>query len=63
MRRTFDELWIIDLEGDSRGARSTENVFDIRTPVAIAVGVRYGKPNRDQTADVHYARITGTREE
>jgi len=63
MRRTFDELWILDLEGDSRGTRATENVFDIRTPVAIAVGVRYGKPNREQPADVHYARVTGTREE
>jgi hypothetical protein len=63
MRRTFDELWILDLEGDSRGTRTTENVFDIRTPVAIAVGVRYGEPNRDQAADIHYARVAGTRED
>ena len=32
MREVFDELWIIDLEGDSLGARKTENVFAIRTP-------------------------------
>lgn len=63
MRRTFDELWILDLEGDSRGTRKTENVFDIQTPVAIAVGVRYGNPNRDQPATVHYARVRGTRAE
>ena len=31
MRQVFDELWIIDLEGDSIGARKTENVFAIRT--------------------------------
>ena len=44
MREVFDELWIIDLEGDSLGARKTENVFAIRTPVAIAIGVRNGPP-------------------
>ena len=32
MREVFDELWIIDLEGDSLGARKTDNVFAIRTP-------------------------------
>jgi hypothetical protein len=63
MRRTFDELWIIDLGGDNLGARKTENVFAIRTPVAIAIGVRYGKPNPDALAAVHYARIDGTRED
>ena len=44
MREVFDELWIIDLEGDSNGARKTENVFAIRTPVTIAIGVRSGPP-------------------
>jgi predicted helicase len=61
MRRTFDDLWVLDLEGGSLGTRATENVFDIRTPVTIAVGIRYHKPNRDQPANVHYARVTGTR--
>ncbi|CAN5474945.1 DNA methyltransferase [soil metagenome] len=63
MRRTFDDLWILDLEGGSLGARKTENVFDIRTPVAIAVGIRSGSPNRDQPADVHYAKFAGNRAE
>jgi len=63
MRRTFDELWIVDLEGDNLGARKTENVFAIQTPVAIAVGVRFGKPKPDVPAAVHYARIEGTRAE
>ena len=40
MRRTFDELWIIDLGGDNLGTRKTPNVFNIQTPVAIAIGVR-----------------------
>ena len=39
MRQVFDELWIIDLEGGNLGARKTENVFAIQTPVAIAIGV------------------------
>ncbi len=60
MRRTFDELWIIDLEGDSLGARKTENVFAIRTPVAIAVGVRHGPPAPDQPAAARYVRLSGT---
>ena len=38
MRRTFDELWIIDLGGDNLGTRKTPNVFNIQTPVAIAIG-------------------------
>lgn len=61
MRRTFDDLWIIDLEGDNHGTRKTENVFDIQIPVAIAVGVRYGASNRNQPAAVYYAKITGSR--
>ena len=63
MRRTFDELWIIDLEGDSLGARKTENVFAIRTPVAIAVGVRHARPQPDQPATVRYVRLTGSADE
>jgi hypothetical protein len=63
MRRTFDELWILDLEGDNLGARKTENVFNIQTPVAIATGVRYAEPKPDKLAHVHYAKIEGTRAE
>lgn len=61
MRRTFDELWIIDLEGEGRGTRTSENVFVIRAPVAIAIGIRTGAPNRDDPATVRYARIRGSR--
>ena len=57
MRQTFDDLWIIDLGGDNLGARKTPNVFSIRSPVAIAVGVRGRKPNPDVPATVRYARI------
>ena len=63
MREVFDELWIIDLEGDGLGARKTENVFAIRTPVAIAIGVRQGTPKSDQPAIVWKTRLTGSTQE
>ena len=63
MRQTFDELWIIDLEGDNLGARKTENVFAIQTPVAVAVGVRYGEPQPETPAAVCYTRLSGTEKE
>ncbi len=63
MRMLFDELWLIDLEGSSLGARKTENVFNIQTPVVIAVGVRYGQPQPETPAAVHYSRITGSRDD
>ncbi len=63
MREAFDELWILDLEGDNLGARKTENVFAIQTPVCIATGIRYAAKKKHALANVHYARITGTREE
>ena len=63
MRETFDELWLIDLEGDNLGARKTENVFAIQTPVAIAVGVRYGDPQAETPAAVYYTRLSGTEKE
>ncbi len=63
MRRVCDEIWIIDLGGEGRGARKSDNVFAIRTPVAIAIAACYGQPNRDKPAAVHYTSLEGTREE
>jgi hypothetical protein len=40
MRRLCDEIWIVDLGGEGRGTRRSENVFAIQTPVAIAVATR-----------------------
>lgn len=61
MRRICDEIWIIDLGGEGRGTRQEENVFAIRTPVAIAVCARYGHADRDAPARLHYTRIAGDR--
>jgi hypothetical protein len=55
------ELWVVDLEGDHLAARKTDNVFPIRTPVAIALGVRYADDRREPAALVHYTRLSGDR--
>ena len=62
MRRLCDEIWILDLGGEGRGPRKSDNVFAIQTPVAIAVAVRTGKAKKDRPAAVRYSRIEGTRE-
>lgn len=62
MRHICDEIWILDLGGEGRGTRKTENVFAIQTPVAIAVAIRAGKVKKSRPATVHYARIEGIRE-
>ena len=61
MRETFDELWILDLGGEGRGARRSENVFAIQTPVAIAVGVRSRPADASAPATVRYSRVDGPR--
>ena len=63
IRRLCDEVWILDLGGEGRGTRKSDNVFAIQTPVAIAVAVRAGKAKKDKPAKVHYTRIEGTRDE
>ena len=63
MREVFDEVWIIDLEGDNIGARKSQNVFAIRTPVAIAVGVRNGPPQPNTPAKVWKTRLSGSEQE
>lgn len=57
MRRTFDEIWIIDLGGDNLGARKTPNVFKIQTPVAIAIGVRGKQARTDIPARSWYVKV------
>ena len=60
LREQCDELTVLDLAGDGRaGAPDDENVFDIRTPVSIAIAVRTGTP--ETTTAVNYARIEGPR--
>ena len=62
MRRVCDEIWILDLGGEGHAPPHDENVFDIRTPVAIAVAVRVRRGGGKRPAAVWYARIGGTRD-
>lgn len=59
--KTANDIWILDLGGEGRGARKEENVFDIQSPVAIVTLVKSGKASR--AAKVYYRRIRGTRQE
>lgn len=66
LRDVFDDFYIIDLGGEGRGANIEENVFDIRTPVTIGIGVRRsGKRDSSlsRNTSVYYARVRGTRSE
>ena len=62
LRDAFDEVWIVDLGGDSRGARKEENIFDIQTPVAIAIGISR-RNERAGECKVRYLRAWGNRSE
>jgi len=63
IRRVCDSLWILDLGGEGRGTRKSDNVFAIQTPVAIAVAFRSKKTKKDEPAQIYYLRIDGTRKE
>ena len=62
LRNAFEEIWIVDLGGDSRGARKEENIFDIQTPVAIAIGISRRNEWTNE-CKIHYLRIWGSRSE
>lgn len=61
MRRICEEIWILDLGGEGRGTRKSDNVFAIQTPVAIAIALRSKKAKLDRPARVRYARLEGDR--
>ena len=63
MRRDAERVFILDLEGDSIGARKNENVFNITIGVCIGSLVRVGSSDRNGFAQSNYRRVTGTREE
>jgi len=62
LRENCDDIWIINLGGQGRGAVVEENIFEIKTPVAICMAVRK-KGERAGQAQVHYTRFRGSRQE
>lgn len=63
MRRLADDIYVLDLEGDQKGARKTENVFNILIPVAVGTLVRTQPLRPPGPGDAWYRRVIGTRPE
>lgn len=56
-----DEIWVVDLGGEGRGAVVEENVFAIQSPVAIVTMYRRpGSRSRRGSAKAYYRRVHGT---
>jgi type I restriction-modification system DNA methylase subunit len=62
-REVADEITVVDLHGDNKGAHKDQNIFDIESPVAIVTLVRHGNGDRTKPAPVRYATYRGTRAE
>ncbi|MBD3351179.1 MAG: N-6 DNA methylase [Candidatus Lokiarchaeota archaeon] len=70
LRKTFDEIWIVDLNGDirkpvpknlkKRGITQDENIFDITSGIAISFFIRY-KDHSDSHCKIYYASFWGTK--
>ena len=66
--RVFDEIYVVNLHGNSRLKEKTpegwkdENVFDIQAGVSITILVKH-KESKPATARVHYAELYGSRKE
>lgn len=63
VREVCDEVWIVDLGGDNRGARPEENVFAIESAVAIVILIRRDTSDGETPATIRYRRIQGSRSE
>lgn len=63
MRRDAGEIFVMDLEGDQKGARKSENVFNILIPVAIGTLRSATTSSRTDVATAMYWRVEGSRAE
>jgi hypothetical protein len=63
LRAHATEFWVTDLGGDNRGARTSENVFEIETGVAIGICIKAPRATGDQRCRIYYAEISGTAEQ
>lgn len=70
LRKTFDKIYVVDLHGNSNKKETTteggkdENVFDIKTGVAIILGVKNKSENKNKKqADVFVCDIQGLRKD
>ena len=61
-RKFATKIFVVDLGGDQSGARPDENIFPIKTPVAIVLLVRLPHPSMTES-EVNYSQVVGNREE
>lgn len=62
-REVADEIIVLDLHGDNKGALKDENIFDIESPVAVVTLIRRGRFDQSKPATVRYESLRGTRAE
>lgn len=63
VRRTADEVWIIDLSPEDHQPDIQYRVFPgNQNPVCICVLVRRGNPSPQRSADIHHVAVPGLRE-
>ena len=68
LMQVFDEIYILDLHGNSRkqeiapDGSKDENVFDIMQGVSINIFVKTGRKERGELAKVYHQNLYGTRE-
>jgi hypothetical protein len=62
-RQRADEILVVDLGGDNIGAVKEENIFPIKTPVAVVLLVRKTGGSSTSLASVRLAKISGTKKQ
>jgi hypothetical protein len=64
LRRAADEGWIIDVSPEKFRPEVNTRVFPgVQHKLCISVFARYGAPDPDTPARIHYASVTGDRED
>lgn len=67
LAKTFDKIYVLDLHGNSKKKEATpdggrdENVFDIMQGVGIILGVKTGKKDENELAEISHVDLYGTR--
>ncbi len=66
---TFDEIYIIDLHGNSKKKEKSpdgsddKNIFDIQQGVAIIIAVKKGKSSKNKLANIYHIDLWGKRQD
>lgn len=63
LRQTCSRIWIINVTPEGRTPPAANAIFNIETPVAIAILLRDDKARSDIPAKVQYIDVHGTREQ